>query len=119
MARFNEILVGRYNRFAQKLLQIKGDAPVPQLAGDIQLSMPLYSGAENRYLESWDRYGVGVLVAAQVGINSGARLRNPLGANLVIVVERIVVSEPAGDAILLEMIPPATAGDLATATNGF
>src|SRR5882762_4396490 len=36
MARFNEILTGRYNRFLQKLLQMKGGPPSAQLASEIQ-----------------------------------------------------------------------------------
>ncbi len=36
MALFNEILVGRYNRFLQRLLSMKGHPPAPQLASEIQ-----------------------------------------------------------------------------------
>src|SRR6266851_4747570 len=57
MARFNEILVGRYNRSLQKLLSMKGQAVMPQLASELQPTFSFFSGAENRYLESWERFG--------------------------------------------------------------
>jgi len=35
MAKFNEILAGRYNRFLQKLFQMKGGPPSAQLSSEI------------------------------------------------------------------------------------
>jgi hypothetical protein len=68
MARYNEILVGRYNRMLQKLFGTKGDPPSPQLAGDIQPSFGLFSGNEHRYLEAWQRY-VGVIEKLAVAVS--------------------------------------------------
>ncbi len=67
MARYNEILVGRYNRFLQKLLSMKGPASMPQLAGELQATFPFFNGVENRNLEGWGRWatrGVQLGVAA-------------------------------------------------------
>jgi len=89
MARYNEILAGRYNRFLQKLLQMKGGPPAAQLSGDIQTSLPLFSGVENRYLEGWKRFAIPFSLGAMVAADNSLRLRNPVGSNVVAVVEMI------------------------------
>jgi hypothetical protein len=89
MARFNEILSGRFNRFMQKHFSMKGGPPAPQLASELTMNMQFLNGVENRYLESWDRYSMVFSrsgVAAQVG---KGQLRNPVGSNLIAVVEKI------------------------------
>lgn len=95
MARFNEILTGRHNRFMQKLFQLKGGPPAPQLSSDLQMVHPIFHGAENRYLESWHRFGFSQVVTAVAAINSTTRLRNPLTSNVVAVLERVSVGEAA------------------------
>ena len=96
MARFNEILVGRFNRGLQKLTGIKGTAPVPVLASEIMAAFPLPIGAEYRYLDSWQLYGVGALVAAGGAGNIGIlQLRNPSGSNVVAVVTKIDIISTA------------------------
>src|SRR5260370_7764711 len=57
MARYNEILTGRYNRLLQKLLQMKGGPPAPQLASEIspQLSIPDL-GVESRFHLGWNSF---------------------------------------------------------------
>lgn len=119
MAIANEILTGRYNRALEKLLSLKGAAHVRQIAGEIVPMLPFFYGAEHRYLEAWNKFGIGSFVAAQgVGIAAGLRLRNPTSSNIIIVVERIGFSEPAADTVLLEHIPPSSAADLASSTRG-
>jgi hypothetical protein len=89
MALFNEILVGRYNRFLTKLFGMKGGPPTPQLSGEITPSIPLFSGVENRYLESWERFAV---LSNQVGVAAqtcGVRFRNPTANNLMVVLEAL------------------------------
>jgi len=96
MARFNEILVARYNRALQKLFGIKGDAPVPILASEIMPSWSLFAGIENRFLESWYRYGIGIDIAAgAAGKNGQVRLRNPANSNVVGVVEKVTMNSTA------------------------
>ena len=99
MARFNEILVGRYNRFLQKLLQMKGGPPAPQLSGDIQASLVLFSGMENRFLESWEAFGVAVSLAAVVAQTDGFLLRNPRPSNVIAVLERLKVASATAQEI--------------------
>src|SRR5216684_1967801 len=92
MARFNEINVGRYNRALQKLLGMKGEASVPILASEIAPSFVLPYGVENRYLEQWNRFGLGMNVTATAGNQSAFRLRNPAGSNVIAVVEVLTYS---------------------------
>ena len=96
MALYNEILVGRYNRFFQKFFGMKGGPPVPQLGGEVTPSFPLFSGVENRTLEAWTRFATAQGVAALgAGTNSNLRLRNPKGSNVVAVFEKILVISAA------------------------
>jgi hypothetical protein len=89
MARFNEILVGRYNRYIQKLLSMKGSATVATISDEATPSFTFFSGVENRYLEGWNRFGFLGTVTASVGNFSQHQLRNPAGSNVIIVLERI------------------------------
>ncbi len=89
MARFNEINIGRWNRYAQKLTGMKGPPPAPQLASEIGLSHLIFSGVENRYLESWSRFGHHTAIGAVAGNGSGIEIRNPNGSNVIAVVEKL------------------------------
>lgn len=90
MARYNEILVGRYARGVQKLFGIKGEVPVGSLAGELQIVHSLFNGQENRYLESWSRFATAQGDAAHgAGTNSNVRLRNPANSNVVAVFEKV------------------------------
>lgn len=97
MARSNEILTGRHNRFIQKLFAMKGGPPAPQLASDVQVVHPIFHGAENRFIESWDRFGTLIGVNGVAAVNSGIRLRNPVPSNVIVVIERLTLFENLGD----------------------
>jgi len=101
MAKYNEILTGRYNRFIQKLFAMKGPAPAPQLSSDISMQMSFFNGVENRYLEAWNRYAVQFGVAAAAGIFSAMRLRNPVGSNVIAVIEKATAIVSAADTVSL------------------
>jgi hypothetical protein len=92
MARFNEILVGRYNRFMQKLLSMKGDASLFQFSSEMGAYLPLFSGVENRYLEQWDRFGFVSTILANAASISGINIRNPVGSNVVAILEKLDLS---------------------------
>lgn len=95
MARYNEILVGRYARAVQKLFGIKGEVPVASLAGELGIVHQVFNGAENRYLEGWERFGVsGSQAAGGVGTRVGVRFRNPVGSNLMAVFEKLLFFSP-------------------------
>jgi hypothetical protein len=91
MALYNEIQVGRINRFVQKLLAIKGGPPLPTASSDLSFGINLLNGVENRYLEGWDRYA-GSLAGAITANTAGLRLRNPAGSNVIAVIEKASVS---------------------------
>jgi len=92
MAVYNEIGIGRWNRFIQKLTDIKGGPPARQLSSEIAFQHEIFSGQEVRSLQGWDRFGLGSSVAAVVGQQSAARIRNPAGSNVVAVIEKCLVS---------------------------
>lgn len=95
MAVYNEIQVGRLNRFLQKYLGIKGGPPAPQLQADIGATLNLFSGVENRPLESWYRYGVSAVSAAFAGQVGIARFRNPRSSGAIAVIEALSVTSTA------------------------
>ncbi len=89
MARFNEILTGRFNRALQKELQLKGGPPAAQLASEIMPVIAHFRDREARITESWNLYAASLASTATAGIVTGFRLRNPKTSNVVAVVERI------------------------------
>ena len=90
MARFNEILAGRFNRALQKFLGMKGGPPAPQLASEITTNLQFNQmGADFRYLEGWERFWAFIAMAPSVGNNNGIQLRNPITSNVVLVIEKI------------------------------
>jgi hypothetical protein len=102
MAIYNEILAGRYNRFFQKLFGLKGGPPVPQLAGEVSPAFPLFTGVENRYLEAWDRFGVGITQPGVAAVLSTIKLRNPSGSNVIAIFEKISLSLTSADQVDLQ-----------------
>jgi hypothetical protein len=90
MALFNEILAGRFNRFAQKHFSMKGSGTgTPTLSADVQLNLSFISGLENAYLQGWDLFGVQTSQAAGgAGNIAQVRIRNPVGSGMVVVVYR-------------------------------
>ena len=91
MALYNEILAGRFNRFAQKFFGMKGSPPAPQLSSEIGLNFGLYNGVENRILESSDTFWATANVAAGAGLFSRYRLRNPTGSGVIVAVQKLTV----------------------------
>jgi hypothetical protein len=92
MALYNEILTGRYNRALQKIFQLKGGPPAPQLAGEISVTLSMFYGVENRYLEGWNRYAIAAAPGTPAAGNRAAvRIRNAANSNVVGVLERISI----------------------------
>lgn len=119
MAIYNEILVGRFNRFLQKLTAIKGNAPVPQLAGEVMPVIALFNGAENRYLEGWNRFGIADQQSAVAAQNSVFRLRNPTAVNVLAVIEKITLANQNAAAAVFQVNIGATGADLGTNDSAF
>lgn len=114
MARYNEILVGRFNRALQKAFAMKGEPPAPQLASEITPAISMFWGVEQRYLEGWERFGNGVVQGAVAAQTFGFRFRNPAGSGVITVLELLAASnQSGGDTLqLVNSIVPQT--DLAT-----
>jgi hypothetical protein len=86
MARFNEVLAGRFNRFTQKHFSMKGRQGTPTISADIQMGMDYHSGEESRVHEAWNLYARSVSGAAIVGQLGEVELRNPPTSGVIAVV---------------------------------
>jgi hypothetical protein len=116
MARYNEILVGRYARAVQKLFGIKGEVPVASLAGEMVVSHDVFNGAENRYLEGWDEYAAALNAVGGAAQFSGIRIRNPLASGAIFCISSIKVTAAVADNPKLSF-NGATFTDLTTVSN--
>jgi len=119
MAGFNEILTGRFNRYLQKLTQIKGSPPVPSLATEMMPTIPTEPPelpVENRYLAGIDQFWLAITTGVAVGANVGVRLRNPAGSNTLVTIEWLGFSETQNEIVspylIMHILPNNSAGDL-------
>jgi hypothetical protein len=119
MALFNEILVGRYNRFLQKLMAMKGGPPSAQLASEIQPNISFFSGVENRILESWQRFALTLNQAAVAAQTNGLQLRNPNNSNVIAVIEQSTfLSNVNSDTFTLNLSNQGNPADLGAGGQG-
>ena len=109
MARFNEILAGRYNKHLTRLFSIKGSAPSAQLSSEIQPGIQMFNGAENRFLESWNRFGAGATVTGAAANQAAWQIRNPgpiapsVSSGAIVVIERLSISSSVNDPPLVSL----------------
>ncbi len=94
MAGYNEILVGRFNRLLQRMLSIKGNAPVSTIAPDWMgvLAHDL-ERAELMYLAGWQRFGISFFPGANgAGNFNGLQIFNqkPASGTAVIAVIELI-----------------------------
>jgi|SRR6267143_1441589 len=100
MARFNEILTGRYNRFLQKLLQMKGGPPSAQLASEIQPGFNVEQlPVELRVLMAFDRYYVATSIVGVAAQDSAIQLGNAGASNALMVIEQLLITVAAASVI--------------------
>jgi hypothetical protein len=123
LARFNEILAPRFNRFLTKMLSMKGGAPSPQLSGDIIPVLPVEEiSVESRFHAGWNRFSVGITIGGVVAQTNAVQIRNPRGSNVIAVVEELsFFSASAGNEVDLQAIIGSSAAqdvDLAVVNNG-
>lgn len=119
MAGPNEIQVGRFNRFVQKFLGIKGPPPMPSVASDLQLIYEFESGIDTAYLEGWDTFFAYLSFTPSAGNAARAEIRNPLGSNAAVYIEKVcAVSGAAAEAITISEVRGATT-DQAGPAAGF
>lgn len=93
MARYNEILAGRFNRFLQKHFSMKGEAPAPQLASEITTSLAIHNEGESLYLEGWETFCYSLTLVSGAGTFNSWRLRNTLGSNVVALFTKVAFCE--------------------------
>jgi len=120
VAIYNEVLVGRYNRFIQRLLGIKGDAALRQIAGEIQPTMQVDDGLalENRFEIGWRSFVSVTQLAGSVGNAGHVRLRNPPGSGVIAVVEKLYAANAitgAADQALITRGPSPGSSNLTNA----
>ena len=109
MALFNEILVGRLNRWVQKFYAIKsGTASLTQLLPTVQTVNIVQSGVEDRYLQGWARYMFTATQAAVAAANSIVQLRNPTTSGVVAVIEKLNIMPGAASLTQVQIINQQT-----------
>src|SRR5258708_39302674 len=115
MARYNEILTGRFNRLLQKLLQMKGGPTAPQLASEIspQLSIPDL-GVESRFHLGWNSCGFAINTGGAVGTASAAQLRNPANSKVIAGIDKITIESSVAQEVDLALLQGAASLDLAS-----
>lgn len=112
MALYNEIQVGRFNRLVQKFLSIKGGPPMPTVQPELQFGIPIPYGAELRYLESWDLFGIKQTQPATAAQGNILELRNPAGSNVCAVITAAGDSGALANSIIFGLVPkPTTPAD--------
>lgn len=90
---FNEVQHGRYLRFLQKFLGMKGREPSEvTLAAEIMPQISLFHGSENRYLEGWSMFAQGGQALGAAGSSTNIQLRNPGGSNVILSVVDVIIS---------------------------
>jgi hypothetical protein len=116
MARFNEILTGRYNRYLQKLLQIKGGPPSAQLASEITPNFDVeHTPVETRILMGFERFWCAANAGPSPGVISAFQIQNPAGSNILAVLESLIVSVSVASEIDMSI----SFSNPATLTNSF
>lgn len=109
MAIYNEILAPRYSRMLQKLFSMKGPQATKQLGGEFLPVIPIFYGAEMRYLEGWVMHSVETVLSASPANLNAIELRNPPLSGVIVVVQRILCAcGVTGDSYILSMGPKTT-----------
>src|SRR5260370_11632455 len=113
MARYNEILTGRFSRLLQKLLQMRGGPRGPQLASEIspQRSIPDL-GVESRFHLGWNSWGFAINTGGAVGTASAAQLRNPANSKVIGVIHKITIESSVAQEVDLAVLQGAASLDL-------
>jgi hypothetical protein len=119
MALHNEILAGRYNRFLQRLLSMKGGPPAPQLASEIQPQMDVEAlPVELRFLLGWHLYQSTVSQLASAANASGVQIRNPLLSGAVAVITSLQIQVGASELVDISQTFGGVTADLTNVFNG-
>lgn len=104
MALYNEVLAGRYNRLLQRLLNMKGGPPAPQLSGDIAAGIELESDRpEWGFLNGEQRFQYNILQGAGGAVTTDAVFRAASNDTLI-VIEAIILSSDISNRFDIDML---------------
>lgn len=99
MALPSDVQVGKFVRYFQKFLSIKG-TPGPLTVGtelSPQIQPDRYEESVNAYSMSWNQFGFGIIDGPTAAVNAAVRLRNPTTTVVALVTMITVFSGTAFD----------------------
>lgn len=102
----------RLSQWIEKRFNAKGGNVITDIETVARAILQFPSGVEDRYLQSWNRYGVIANQAAVAAQNSRVRIRNPVASNVILVLEQLACFTSGPDNPLVTWGPTTT--DLAT-----
>lgn len=112
-----DVYVGRFNRYFEKLFNIKGGPAIvdvePSIRGAIAINHP---ATEERYLVGVESFSAGGLQAAVAANKSAAMIRNPLGSNVILTLEKIYLASSVGMQINI-LVAGSNPADLANSVT--
>lgn len=110
----SSIYVARLNRFVERIFNVKGGPAVLDIDPTVHFEVQFKSGTEDRYLQGWERFAVNLSVTGGAAQTGAIQLRNPLGSNVLAVVEKVMITAlTVADTPTLQRSGPNTA-DLTT-----
>lgn len=107
--------LGRWSRRVERYFNIKGGGGLMDVEQALRMTLSFATGVEERYLEGWNRFAVVTTVAAVAANFSRVRIRNPVGSNVVVVLEQLAANVSTQDTVLVTWGPTVT--DLTTLTT--
>lgn len=81
--------LGRWSRYVERYFNIKGGGGLYDVEQTLRLGLLFQSGAEDRYLQGWNRFAVVASQTAVAAQFARTRIRNPVGSNVIAVLEQI------------------------------
>lgn len=81
----------RVNRWVEHFLNAKGNVTVADVEPSMRVSTIFATGVEDRLYQGFNRYYASTVTAAVAAQTSGWQFRNPVGSNVVAVLERLFV----------------------------
>lgn len=97
---------------------MKGGGGLMDVDQSVQVCLPIASGAEERILEGWNIYSSSAIQSAVAANFSACNIRNPLGSNVVVVIEKITSATSVAAQMDLAVASSPNGADLAGAVPG-
>jgi len=100
-----------------KLFGMKGGPPSPQLASEIIPYLALPTFDDNLVLYGYQKFASSGIIAANVANAAQVRMRNPLAANIIVLIKQFWARSAAATVLNFFMNQPTTVADLGTVTS--